>query len=93
MRDELVFMNEYDDVLVNYKGNDFDELVGMISDDDINEMRAYVEACDWSYEDVRPEDLKYAVVYNYTQELLIECIREGTAYGTSNLLRLVNEVM
>lgn len=93
MMNEVVFMNAYDDVIVNYKGNDLAELVGMFSEDDISRMRAYMEACDLSYEDVSPEDLKYAVVCDYTKELLVENIRYDVISGTRELFRIVMEVM
>jgi hypothetical protein len=93
MMKEVVFMNEYDDVIITYQGNDLEELVGMISDDDVEEMRAYMEDCDLSYEDVSLKDLKYAVVCDYIREMLCNNIRENIITGTEELFRIVKEVM
>ena len=93
MMNKVVYMNSYDDAIVNYKGNDLAELVGMFSEDDIDEMRRFTESVDYDYTYTDEENIKCQVVCDYIKELLIENIRYDTITGTRELFRLVMEVM
>ena len=100
MRDELVFMNEYDDVLISYRGYNFDELIEMIYDGDYAEMAEWL-TCEKGYDFVDYEnengiithEYKYVVATAYIKEMLVENIYNDTKTGTRELLRLVMEVM
>ena len=104
MKNEVVFMNEYDDVIFNYKGNDFEELVGMISEDDVVEMANWLEdECGYIYDFLdmpykngtyrtEKEKCEY-IIADYIKEWLCMQIRNNIITGTKELFRLVSEVM
>jgi hypothetical protein len=100
MRDELVFMNEYDDVIISYRGNDFEELMDMIYEGDYAEMAEWLEAekgydfVDYENEDgTITHEYKYVVATAYIKEMLVENIYNDTKTGTRELFRLVTRVM
>ena len=91
MKNESVFMNSYDDVIANYKGNDYEEFMTLFDEYDVAEMIDYLVDYDYSYLPVK--EVKEAVIADYVKELLCECINDRVVYGTANMLRIVNEVL
>lgn len=104
MMNDVIYMNSYDDVIVNYVGNDFEELAGMISEDDVVEMADWLEdECGYIYDflDMPYTDGTYKtekekceyIIADYIKEWLCMNIRNNTITGTKQLFRLVSEVM
>ena len=90
MMNDVIYMNSYDDVIVNYVGNDFEELAGMISNEDVKEMADWLmREFGFDYEDCSKED----VIADYIKEWLCMQIRNNIITGTKELFRLVTEVM
>jgi hypothetical protein len=90
MMNDVIYMNSYDDVIVNYVGNDFEELAGMISNEDVKEMADWLmREFGFDYEDCSKED----VIADYIKEWLCMNIRNNIITGTKELFRLVTEVM
>ncbi len=90
MMNDVIYMNSYDDVIVNYVGNDFEELAGMISNEDVKEMADWLmREFGFDYEDCSKED----VIADYIKEWLCMNIRNNTINGTKELFRLAMDVM
>lgn len=82
----MEYSNSYDEKIMNYKGDSWEELVSLFTVEELEGMREYVEGfCGWGFSD---EPNEWDILRAYVQEWLIENIRNNTVFGTKHLLKL-----
>lgn len=85
----MKFSNTYDEKIMNYTGNNYNEFIALFDNDEVEEMRKYLERTfneDFSY--ATEKEVAELVAVAYLKELLIENIRNHTYSGTEHLFKL-----
>ena len=83
----MMYFNSYDEKIMKYEGNKYNEFMTMFEKDEIEEMRYSLErnnGYDYSYLSER-EDAE-SIVMEYVKERLIDNIREMRDDGMNNAL-------
>ena len=83
----MKYFGSYDEKIMEYDGNNYNEFMAMFEEDEVEEMRKWLESnhgCDFSY--LCQKEVAEAVIAEYVRERLIDNIREMRDDGMNNAL-------
>lgn len=84
----MEFTNNYDAKIMGYTGENLEEFIALFTEEEIEEMREYVESCDWDFSDT-DNPTEWDILSIYIKEWLVDNIRFSIVDGTKHLLRLL----
>ena len=89
----MIYTNSQDEKIMNYHGNSYEEFVALFTEEEVEEMRQYLERnLDYDYSYTTEKELAELVSIAYLQEWLIQQIREFTYNGTEHLFNLLYSI-
>jgi hypothetical protein len=96
----MAMTNTYDEKIMNFNGSFFEDLMALFTDEEISEMRYWLEdeiGYDYDfleYDDgagnyKTEEEKRNIIIVDYIRELLCVNIKSGTRSGTRHLFNIV----
>ena len=83
----MMYFNSYDEKIMKYEGNKYNEFMTMFEKDEIEEMRNSLERINgYDYSYLSELEAAEAVITDYVKERLIDNIREMRDDGMNNAL-------